>query len=388
MNIVIASADPHWPAKAAEALRASGHGSVHRAKTVESTLDLLRADGIGLVVLGLDLPDRPGLQALETLKARYPHTHVVLVHHKGAAPSPIDMTELGAPPITTWEGLLEDAPDLLGSIRTRQHADEKDERVRAQELRHLHEMEEMRAKFLNITAHELSTPLTPISMGLDLLEEEKHGPLNERQKETVRMVARNIAWLEKTVHTLRDATRMQERTLGLDRCHTDLGTLVASELDSLRAPLEEKALHVEMKADGPLPVDADRERIRQVASYLIDNARRFTPEGGTIRIRTHVEHDEAQVVVEDTGVGMTEDQLMGIFYPLAQLHDTTHETRSGAGLSLYLARGIIEAHGGRIWAESDGEGKGSRFTFTLPLAEATTGPGAQAGTVDASNPTV
>jgi signal transduction histidine kinase len=130
---------------------------------------------------------------------------------------------------------------------------------------------------------------------------------------------------------------------------------------------EAKGVLLREEAAPGIRVLADRERIFQVLSNLVGNAINFTPTGGRIVLRTSTGADEARVEVSDTGPGLTAEQMSQVFDRYWQASKTARE---GAGLGLYIAKGIVEAHRGRIWAERNDEG-GAVFLFTLPLADAT-----------------
>jgi two-component system phosphate regulon sensor histidine kinase PhoR len=135
-------------------------------------------------------------------------------------------------------------------------------------------------------------------------------------------------------------------------------------LDEVR-PLAE---HGQLRLDAAMPVDlppvsADAERVQQIVVNLLANAVRFTPPGGRVSVSAVRETTEVAVQVADTGVGIPADLVSKIFDPYEQ----AHRGRGGSGVGLTVVRGLVEAHGGRVWAESE-EGRGSRFTFTLPIA--------------------
>ena len=124
----------------------------------------------------------------------------------------------------------------------------------------------------------------------------------------------------------------------------------------------ELRLDVAVPGDLP-PVPADAERVQQIVVNLVANAVRFTPPGGRVSVSATMEADQVAIHVVDTGVGIPADLVPKIFDPYEQ----AHQGRGGSGVGLNVVRGLVEAHGGRVWVESE-EGRGSRFTFTLPVA--------------------
>jgi signal transduction histidine kinase len=133
-------------------------------------------------------------------------------------------------------------------------------------------------------------------------------------------------------------------------------------------PLATKqGIALEVAAPPRLPAVGDARRVEQVVANLLRNAVRATPPGGRIAVHARLHGGAAEVRVEDTGRGLSEAQLQALFQPFGQVHEGA-EVPDGTGLGLYLCRGIVEQHGGRLWAESAGPGRGAAFTFTLPQA--------------------
>jgi signal transduction histidine kinase len=173
--------------------------------------------------------------------------------------------------------------------------------------------------------------------------------------------------MDSLIRDLLDVTRIEAGRLNVEAYATDIANLLSDALLTLDPVAKAKSIQLQLATDESLPlVDADRERIRQALSNLIGNSVKFSPEGSTIGLRAARMDGEVVVSVSDQGPGMTADQLSHVFDRFWQSRRTDRE---GAGLGLAITRGIIEAHGGRIWAES-AVGEGSTFHFSLPLASA------------------
>jgi signal transduction histidine kinase len=172
--------------------------------------------------------------------------------------------------------------------------------------------------------------------------------------------------MSRLIADLLDVTRMEGgKRLPIDPAPTAIADLVreAEELFRGQASVASVSIEYEMTPDLPA-VLADRHRIMQVVSNLIGNSLKFTPPGGTIRVRATAGDGEVLFTIADTGPGIPHEHLQDIFSPYWQAKRTE---RMGAGLGLPIAKGIVESHGGRIWAESE-PGKGTSFYFTLPPA--------------------
>lgn len=231
----------------------------------------------------------------------------------------------------------------------------------------LREMDAMKSRFINNAAHELGTPLTPIKLQAHLLKVGNLGELNERQRRAVDVLARNADHLGSMVKALLDASSVQSHQVALRTERFDLGHALEELLPAWRTG-DTRDERVRWDVQRFLHVEGDRARLTQVVVALVENARRFTSPEGEIRVVARREGERVLLCVRDDGAGIPADKLGSLFEPFSQVHDTMQETRSGAGLSLFVARGVIEAHHGRIWATSEGLGRGAAFYVSLPAA--------------------
>jgi signal transduction histidine kinase len=183
----------------------------------------------------------------------------------------------------------------------------------------------------------------------------------------VAMLHRAGERMNRLIQDLLDVKRMESGHLSIDTCPLPAATLLAEAADALRPLAVAAALELRLEPSPHLPrVSADRHRMHQVLSNLIGNAIKFTPRGGTITLRADVVAGELRVAVADSGPGIPAEQLPHIF---GQFWQGARTDRRGIGLGLAIAKGIVEAHRGRIWVEST-LGSGSTFYFTLPLIAA------------------
>lgn len=227
--------------------------------------------------------------------------------------------------------------------------------------RALHAREEM----LSIVAHDLRNPLNAIILGVEgVLEELPQGqrPVEYQTLQTVRVSARRM---DRLIHDLLEVARIESGKLRIEP-HPERISLIVDEAVAMMRPMaESQGLELRAEVDRTLPrVLADGSRILQVISNLVGNAIKFTPSGGRVTIGAVGAESEVLVSVVDTGAGIAPEQLPHLF---ARHWQGSDRDRRGIGLGLAIAKGIVESHGGRIWAESE-RGSGSRFMFTVPLA--------------------
>jgi signal transduction histidine kinase len=245
----------------------------------------------------------------------------------------------------------------------------------AEEVARLQERDRLRTDFLSESAHELNTPLTPIRLQLQLLK--LMSGLTPQEKANVDAIERNVLRLGVLVQDMLDAARLQAGRFRLERVRLDLGRLLEEAADSFREQANHEGLRLEAPAAPRLFVSADATRTMQVLFNLLSNAVKFTPRGGAIEVGLKRHGDEALAWVKDTGLGLTAEQIGRLFRPFGRVHDGQAGIPKGTGLGLFISKGIIEGHGGRIWVESPGPGQGSTWWFTLPLEPkvvATEGP--------------
>lgn len=240
------------------------------------------------------------------------------------------------------------------------------ERQRAAEVHRLQEMNRFRMEFLNAAAHELNTPLTPLTLELNLLASGKQGPLNPKQAHTVEMLERNLGRVRRLVRDLLDSARLESGRLELVRKPVDLDALAREAGETFRASAEAEGVVLEVAPGGAGEVPGDEVRLMQVVTNLVGNALRATPRGGRVTVATRGGPGEAVLEVRDTGVGLTEAQRALLFRPFTQVHDPLPGKSKGTGLGLYISQGIVTQHSGRMWCASDGPGQGSTFGFALP----------------------
>jgi signal transduction histidine kinase len=228
----------------------------------------------------------------------------------------------------------------------------------------LRQVEEMKQAFFATLAHELRSPLTSIRGAVDLLQMGAPDSLSEKQERLTRIIGLSSERLLRLTNEILELSRFRAGIVELDRKPLDLAELVDRVVEELHPQAEEAGVVLEREHYGShFAYLGDEERLYQLVINLGANALRFTPRGGRVVVRIIETDTEFELQVEDTGVGIPVEALPTIFDPYRQ----AHHDRGGTGLGLAIVRGVANAHGGRVTAESR-EGKGSRFTVLLPRA--------------------
>ncbi|WP_426756264.1 ATP-binding protein [Myxococcus sp. Y35] len=246
-------------------------------------------------------------------------------------------------------------------VTAERHAEAERERL----LRDAQEAIRVRDDFLSIAAHELKTPLTPLKLHLQRLRQD--GVLGDApHARHVDKSLMQVARLSGLVNDLLDTSRIQAGRLTLKHGPIPFQELASDVASEMR--LASAHHHVEFDApDERLVVLGDGDRLAQVLVNLMENAFKYSPSGGTVRVRVRRDGGHVRVSVQDEGIGIPQDQHERLFERFFRAHNAPISGFGGLGLGLYICQDIVERHGGRLWVESE-LGRGSTFHFTVPLA--------------------
>lgn len=221
-------------------------------------------------------------------------------------------------------------------------------------------------QFLAILSHELRTPLTPIVGWVRLLRSEKlDQTTTARALETIERNARTQARL---VEDLLDVSRIITGKLRLELRPIELAPIIEVAIDAVQSAAEAKSIRIDKIFDRSVgPILGDANRIQQILWNLLSNATKFTPRNGCIEVRLERAGSQVEIKVKDTGMGISADFLPYVFERFRQADSSITRSHGGLGLGLALVRHLVELHGGTVYAESPGEGKGATFTVRLPM---------------------
>jgi histidine kinase len=223
--------------------------------------------------------------------------------------------------------------------------------------------ETMRRELLADVAHELRTPLSAIKASMEGLIDK----VLPEDGETYQRVYREADRMQRLVHDLQELSKVEAGAYELSLQATSLPALIAAVVARLQLQFEEKDVDLSVSIAPNLPLAMiDEGRVEQVLINLIGNALQYTGSGGQVRISAMQEAGELKVRIRDTGIGIPVEHLTHVFVRFYRVDKSRSRAHGGSGIGLTIARHLVEAHGGRIWAESDGAGTGSTFSFTLP----------------------
>jgi signal transduction histidine kinase len=227
----------------------------------------------------------------------------------------------------------------------------------------LEQTENMRRQLIGDVTHELRTPLTTIKGSMEGLIDGVL-PAND---ETYTQIYHEADRLQRLVNDLQELSRVEARAYELHLSRTSLAEVVQATVARLDRQFEEKGVAISTQVPADLPaIQMDSDRIGQVLLNLVGNALQYTPSGGGVRIQAVHIPGEVRVSVVDSGIGIPPEHLPHLFTRFYRVDKSRARSHGGSGIGLTIAKHLVEAHGGRIWAESQGAGKGSTFTFTLP----------------------
>lgn len=275
-------------------------------------------------------------------------------------------------------GTTQDISDRIQAEAARREA-----ALQQAEVRRLQDLNRMRMEFLNMAAHDLKTPLTPLKLAVATLK--RQSDRSPKQSEHLELLDRNVQRFELLVEDLLDAARLQAGRLQLRLADVDLAAAARESVAAFQEAAAKGGIELEADLPETAMVRVDALRVMQVCMNLVSNAVQYTPHGGRVRVALARQGPWWRLEVHDTGLGLTPEQRERLFQPFMRLHEGPGVPR-GTGLGLYISKGIVEQHGGAIGAESAGRGQGSTFHARFPAASPpTVGPAGNPGPAPATD---
>ena len=274
-------------------------------------------------------------------------------------------------------GIVGVSRDITQRKKAEQDLKQSEERLKSalskleQAYKDLQELDKLKSDFISIVSHELRTPLTSIKNAASILLKArlKNHHLDEKEKELLEIILKNTDRQTRMIRDLLDISKIESGVMEMQIERTDLVKLVRDVIKSFQFQFNERNIkHKFMAPQKELPVLIDPDQISRVLNNLIDNAIKFSADNGEITIKIDEEGINTKSTVADNGIGISQEDKNKLFDKFFKAGDLKARKKSGAGLGLAIAKGIIEAHNGKIWVESEPE-KGSSFHFTLPISK-------------------
>lgn len=231
-------------------------------------------------------------------------------------------------------------------------------------------VDRMKSEFITLAAHQLRTPASAVKWSMQTLLDEDLGKLNEKQKKIIEETYKTNERMISSVNSLLNVSEIEEGKYLSEIVLSSIEDIIQSIVDAHKKEMEKRKLKFEFKKpEERLPkVMLDIEKMKIAIKNIFDNALKYTPPGGKVSISLERDEKEIEVQVQDTGVGIPQEQQEKVFTKFFRGANIIKIETEGTGLGLFISKNIIEAHGGRIWFESE-EGKGSTFYFTIPVKE-------------------
>jgi signal transduction histidine kinase len=256
---------------------------------------------------------------------------------------------------------------LKGSEEARSEL-ESSRKILKEDMAKLKVVDRMKTEFLSMVSHELRTPMTPIKGYLTLISSGKFGALSPEQKNALNIIADQSEHLHSVIGSILDLSRIElGKPVPVNKTPVYLKPLIGETVEAMKIKAREQGLALVVEGAAVPKIMADPIMLKRVLANLIGNALKFTPRGGEIKIRACVEDSSVRVEVVDNGIGIARENLDKVFEKFYQVDASSTRAVSGMGMGLPIAKELVELHGGKIWGESEGLGRGSRFIFTLPV---------------------
>jgi signal transduction histidine kinase len=356
---------------------------IDEAATAEEGLRLLAQTRYDCILLDYYLPGTDGLQMLRAIRGAGVTTPVVTLTGQGDEEVAVELMKAGATDYLPKQALAADrlARSLRYATTMARVEDARRQALEREKAAREEAQAANRAKdeFLATLSHELRTPLNAILGWARLLSS---GTLDAQTSvRAVEIIDRNARLQAQLIEDLLDVSRIITGKLRLEIRQAQLSAIIAAAVDTLRPAAEGKQITLAVRPpECERPILCDPARIEQVVWNLLSNAIKFTPDGGSVTIECEQLDGRMRLKVCDTGVGIPAEFLPHVFDRFRQAEGAVTRTHGGLGLGLSIVRHLVEAHGGSITADSEGEGQGATFTVSLPVARPSEAMAASAAT--------
>ena len=337
--------------------------------TYDTGLERIAENAHDVCLLDYHLGAHTGLELLREAKARNYDLPIILLTGQGDQETDVEAMRAGASDYLIKgdlnSSLLERS--IRYSLEQNRTGQERLQPVLAQEAQAQAEAaNSAKDDFLAMVSHELRTPLNAMLGWIQILQLHKNSA--ETIDKAVEAIERSAKLQSKFIEDLLDITRIGNNSLTLEKQTVELGSLIDASITTIRPSADAKNINLEIVYDNSseISVYADSDRLQQVVNNLLTNAIKFTPKNGQITVKLAKKEPDAEIIVKDSGIGITQEFMPYVFDRYRQA-ETRVTRRGGLGLGLAIAHRIVDLHGGSINVESDGENQGATFIVRLPL---------------------
>ncbi len=348
-------------------------------KNGSEAVEAIRKNRFDTIITDIRLPDIGGMEILELAKEMNPDAAVIIITGYASIETAVDAVNQGAYAYFVKPVNPDEIKTAIANVLRQQRLLQENKRLveslqRANKLLYeanerLKKSAEAKSEFMAHMSHEIRTPLNVIIGFSELLLDEVPGKINDEQRQCLNDILNSSQHLLTIISDILDLSKIEAGKVELRLKRTSIASVIESMKSAMTAMLASKNQTLEITVDEAIPpFPVDRDRIEQVLLNLLSNATKFTADGGIIKIKATRNDEWCEIAVIDNGIGIRKEDQEKIFQAFCQIDDPLVKGKGGSGLGLTIAKQIVEQHGGRIWMESE-YGKGSRFTFTLPLAK-------------------
>ena len=367
VKILVVDDDNNLRETLADLLEIEGY-KVYQAGDGKECLDLVASEFFNVILMDYNLPDETGLDLIRKIRAFNQDSQIVMITAYASLNSIMEamkesVYDLLIQPVE-FDYLKRTINRALDKYFLEQSNKELLAQLKAQNA-DLDRLNNMKSKFFSIVSHDLSNSLMTLKMSFDMLKK-KLTPDAEQAKKMSYM-DESIGQIEHLIKDLVDWAAIEKGKLRIEKANFELTASLKKTAEIFKDKAAKRGIAVTFQSVGEIPVFADEKRIRQVISNILENAVRHTPDNGHIDVTvSKLDEKNAKVSVTDSGDGIDPAVAPSLFTSFTQVGDKSRVGRLGLGLS--IAKDIVTNHGGRIWAQSQGLGKGASFNFTLPVS--------------------
>jgi signal transduction histidine kinase len=336
--------------------KAGSHFEITHVTRLAEAVDQISCENFDLIILDLSLTDSQGLDTLMGLRAAAKTIPVVVL--TGLADENVALTALR---MGAQDYLMKGALDSDLICRALRYAVE-----RHRTLAELETANQRINDFTSMIVHDLRSPLVNVIAIGDMINQGLFGPLNDDQQKWLGRIVTSGHKLVNLVSNVLDVSKLEAGRMDIVKKPVEIGLLLRAIIDNYHLMARERNIVVCENFEPSLDlIQADPDRLEQVLINLLSNALKFTPPGGQIEIGAALRDSDLAIWIKDTGVGIAAVEIGEIFEKYKQSSSAKSSEMQGTGLGLLICKMIVEAHGGKIWVESE-EDKGTKFTFTIP----------------------